>query len=81
MKTTNGKAIHKKRKIKRKRTSSICFICWIIIPIAIISTLVLDALELYAFTTERILIIGACIFVVLIPFFNEITVKDISVKK
>ncbi len=66
---------------KKKKFNCIHLICWIIIPIAIITVLVLDALKLYTFNTERLIIIGTCIFVVLIPFFNVISVKDISFKK
>ena len=66
---------------KKKKLNCIRLICWIILPIAIITLLLLDALQLYIFNTERLIIIGACIFVVLIPFFKEITVKDISLKR
>lgn len=71
----------KNLKRNKKKRNSICLICWIFIPTAIITLLVLDALKLYAFNTERLIIIGACIFVVLIPFFKEITVKDFSLKR
>ncbi len=66
---------------KKKKLNCIQFICWIIIPMAIITVLILDGLMLYIFNTERLIVIGACIFVVLIPFFKEITVKDFSLKK
>lgn len=66
---------------KKKNFNSIHIICWIAIPTVIIALLVLDGLKLYMFNTERLIIIGACIFVVLIPFFKEITIKDFSLKK
>lgn len=66
---------------KKKRFNCINLICWIIIPAAMITLLVLDGLKLYIFNVERLIIIGACIFVVLIPFFKEITIKDFSFKK
>ncbi len=66
---------------KKKKVNCIRLICWIIIPIAIMSVLILDGLELYIFNAERLIVIGACIFVVLIPFFKEITIKDFSLKK
>lgn len=56
-------------------------ICWIIIPFAIIVMIILDGLEIYSFNTERIIIIGTFVFVMLIPFFKEITIKDFSLKK
>lgn len=70
------------RKKKRRRLlNRICFICWVIVPVSILSLLILDGMGLYYFNTERLLIIGACILVLLIPFFSEITVKSVSLKK
>ena len=66
---------------KKKKLSCIRLICWIIIPIAIVIALVLDGFGLYVFNTERLIAIGACILVLLIPFFREITVKNFSIKK
>lgn len=69
------------KKKKRKRPSAICLICWIIIPLIIAVMLILDGLGVYAFNTERLLVMGACILVILIPFFSEITIKNVSIKK
>ena len=67
---------------KKKRVfNSIRTICWIVIPVTIITLLVLDGLKIYPFNAERLIIIGACVLVVLIPFFKEITIKDFSLKK
>lgn len=66
---------------KKKKIKAIRIICWLIIPTIMITVLVLDGLSLYSFNTERLIVIGTCIFVVLIPFFKEITVKDFSLKK
>lgn len=71
----------KSKKKKRKRIRAICLVCWLILPLAILLVLVLDGLHIYSFNIERLIVIGACIAVMLIPFFNEITIKDISVKK
>ena len=71
----------KSKKRKRKRIICINLICWLIIPITIIVMLVLDGLGIYLFNTERLIVIGACLLVILIPFFNEITIKNISLKK
>ena len=43
--------------------------------------LILDGLGLYLFNTERLIVIGVLILVVLVPFFSEITIKNISLKK
>ena len=66
---------------KRRNHNYIRLICWIILPVAIITVLILDALKLYIFNTERLIVMGVCILVVLIPFFKEITVKNISIVK
>lgn len=66
---------------KRRNHNYIRLICWIILPVAIITVLILDALKLYTFNTERLIVMGVCILVVLIPFFKEITVKNISIVK
>lgn len=71
----------KKGVKKRKYPSAIYIICWIIIPLVIAVMLLLDGLGIYAFTTERLLVMGACILVILIPFFSEITIKNVSIKK
>ena len=65
----------------RKRLNSISLICWVIIPCAIIPMLILDGVGLYTFNTERIIVLGVGVLVVLIPFFSEITVKNFSIKK
>ena len=71
----------KKKRKKKKRPNRIYLLCWCIIPLAIISALILDGLGLYLFNTERLLVMGSCILVILIPFFNEITIKNVSIKK
>ena len=70
----------RKRK-KRKRTNLICLICWLFIPLATLTALILDGFGLYLFSTERLIVIGACVLIVLLPFFSEITVKSFSIKK
>ena len=66
---------------RKKHLDRLSLICWIIVPQTVVVLLVLDGVRLYPFNTERLLVIGICIGVVLIPFFNEITVKNISFKK
>ena len=68
----------------KKRKKSIDFfkvICWIIIPMSIAILLVLDALQIYIFNAERLLVLGAGLIIILLPFFSEITLKDISMKR
>lgn len=66
---------------KIRRINPINLICWIIVPLAILGSFVLDGLGVYTFSSERIIVLGIGIFVMLIPFFSEITVKNISLKK
>lgn len=70
----------KKRK-KKKRSDHSNFICWALLPSVIIILLILDGLGLYPLNTERLLVIGVCILVILIPLFSEISIKNISFKK
>ena len=70
-----------RKRRKRDRFDRVCFVCWIIIPLAMIIFLVMDGLGFYSFNTERLLVIGACVLVILIPFFSEITITNISLKK
>lgn len=69
------------KRNKKKRLNCIRKICWIIIPFAIVLLLFLDAVKLYSFTTERLIVLGIGVGVVLLPFFSEITIKNFSVKK
>lgn len=56
-------------------------ICWIVVPAVIAVLLVLDARGIYTFTEERLIVLGIGLIVILLPFFSEITVKDVSVKR
>ena len=51
------------------------------VPLTAIVLLVLDALEIYTFNTERLLVLGTGLVTILLPFFSEITVKDLTVKR
>lgn len=75
---SGAKKGHQKR---RKRLNPINLICWIIIPSAITLMLVLDGLGFYIFNTDRIIVLGVGISVLLIPFVSEISVKNFSIKK
>ena len=66
---------------KKEKSSKCALVCWVIIPLAIIIILLLDGLGLYPFTTERMIVMGVGLLVVLLPFFSEITVKNFSIKK
>lgn len=71
----------KKKGACKKGFSRFSVICWILVPLAVIILLALDGLGLYAFTTERLIVLGVGLLTVLLPFFTEITVKNLSVKR
>lgn len=64
----------------KKKKRSLKTVCWILLPIAVIALLVLDAIGIYSFTVERLLVLGVGLIIVLLPFFKEISVKNVSVK-
>ena len=66
---------------KNKRFDYLKAVCWIIIPIIVISLLVLDALGVYTFNDDRLMVLGIGLLIILLPFFSEITVKNLSVKR
>ena len=71
----------KSTSAKKKRKDYLKVLCWIIVPIAVITLLVLDAIGIYIFNTERLMVLGIGLLIVLLPFFSEISVKDLSVKR
>ena len=75
-KNTEIKSVH-----KTKRFGSLGLICWIIVPIVILILLGLDGAGIYSFNTERLIILGVGLVVVLLPFFSEVTVKNFSLKR
>ncbi len=71
---------HEKVK-KQERIDRMKWFCWLLIPVAAITVLVLDKQHVLPLTTERLVIIGAVFIVLLLPFFSEISIKDISMKR
>lgn len=66
---------------QKSKVDCLKYVCWIIVPIITAALIVLDALNIYTFNVERLVVLGIGLLVVLLPFFSEITVKDISVKR
>ena len=66
---------------KKKRRDYLKAVCWIIIPIIVIALLVLDALGIYIFNSERLMVLGIGLLIILLPFFSEVSLKDFSVKR
>ena len=68
-------------KKKKRRINPINIICWFIIPSTVIVLLVMDGLGIYCLNTERIAVFAAGILATLLPYFSEISIKNISFKK
>ena len=73
------KQVHKininnaKKQTNRKRGKDcLKYVCWIIVPILTFTLVLLDALNI---------VIEVGLLVILLPFFNEITLKNLSVKR
>lgn len=66
---------------KQKHIDNFKPICWILLPLIIIIIGILDALNVYKLNTERIIILIVLIISILIPFFSEISFKDITFKR
>ena len=66
---------------RRKRSGYIYIICWVVIPLLILTMIILDGLSIYIFNTQRLIVLGFFVLVMLIPFFTEITVQNISFKR
>ncbi len=73
--------ISKNRNGKKHRIDCLKPICWIIVPAITVTLLVLDALGIYTFNVVRLTVLGIVLLVTLLPFFSEIRIKDISVKR
>ena len=78
---STGKILSKTIRKKQKRIDRIKWVCWLLFPIVAIAILVLDAIDVYHITALRLAVVGAIIIIVLIPFFSEISIKEISFKR
>ncbi len=71
----------RRAEAKQQRIDKIKPICWFMFPLIGIALLVLDAIGIYSFTPMRLIVIGAIMLIILLPFFSEISIKDISLKR
>ena len=71
----------KKVNKNNDKSRNLNIICWFVLPFIIFAALLFDGLNVYKLTTERLIVLGGLILVMLIPFFNEITIKNFSLKK
>lgn len=74
----NVKKKIKQRAYKKKYVDMLKIFSWGIIPLLSILLLVLDAKAIYTFNSYRLLVIGATVLIALLPFFSQISFKDVS---
>ena len=66
---------------KKQHADHLKRLCWGLIPAVTASLLVLDAKGIYTFNTERLLVLGIGLLVLLLPCFSEVTIKDLTVRR
>lgn len=71
----------KRKKSAKKRADPLKYICWGVIPTGIAICLVTDALGFYVITDAAVAVIGICITCVMLPFFGEVKIKDVLLKR
>ena len=74
------KAINKQKKNQERKIAALKWICWLIVPLLCLILVLLDAFGIYTFSTLRLITIGACVAVILIPCFKEIKIGEITLK-
>lgn len=75
------KSIKQKEETQTKNLNVLKLLCWIILPIICVGLLLLDAFEIYTFSTLRLIVIGAGAAVILLPCFKEIKIGEVLLKK
>ena len=75
------KSITKKKEKQENNYLTLKWICWLILPLVCVTFVLLDAFDVYPFTTLRLFVIGAGALVTLIPCFKEIKIGEISLKQ
>lgn len=71
----------KRKRSAKKRADPLKLVCWCVIPTAIAACLVADALGFYAITDATVAVIGICITCVMLPFFGEVKIKDVLLRR
>lgn len=73
-----SKFIDLQKKKKRKYITGLRVVCWGVIPATTVGLGVLDAIDLYSLTTERLILFGLLLLSLLLPFFGEIKVGELT---
>ena len=75
------KSINQKEEKQTRNLNVLKLLCWLILPIIGVGLLLLDAFEIYTFSTLRLIVIGALATVALLPCFKEIKIGEVLLKK
>lgn len=76
-----SKAISRAANKKQRKIDRFKFVCWLVIPLVAAVLLVVDACGIYEITILRLAVFGAVVIIVLLPFFSEISLKDVTLKR
>lgn len=79
----NMKKNHKNNGREKNKTSRILIrvLCWGVVPVLAAVLLVLDGMGIYVFNEDRLIVLGAATLLLLLPFFGEVRLKDILIKR
>lgn len=70
-----------KQEAKNKRSiNTLRWLCWLVWPVLGLGLILLDAFNVYSFSTLRLIVIGVIVVITLVPCFKEITVGEVSLK-
>ena len=73
-----SKLITAQKKRKKKYINGLRIVCWGIIPLVVLAVAILDAMGVYELNTERLIMVGIFIISILLPFFGEIKLGDLT---
>lgn len=74
------KVINQQKEKQKRNITVLKILCWLILPIICLALVLLDAFNIYVFSTLRLITIGAGAVVTLIPCFKEIKIGEVSLK-
>lgn len=75
------KAIEKDVERQRENINGLKVLCWIILPTICLVMILLDAFQVYTFSTLRLITIGAGAVAALLPCYKEIKIGEVYLKK
>lgn len=73
-----SKFIDSQKKKKRKYITGLRVVCWGVIPSLTVGLGALDAIGIYSLTTERLILLGILLLSLLLPFFGEVKVGELT---